>query len=434
MQRSKGDRKKAARASRLLTLFESAKLAGSCNPDGGHAIFLKHGIEAVTFRASNARGDKKLHVAPFKLVEGVFRVLNNLVQKFNQCFYFYLHVDGARSHYLPFTVYIVPLLACCIVLILRALCIWYGHVPAGEAVGAAGGGSSKEEAEKEFVPATTAAVDAAAVSDADAVAPDDDDDGTDGGASTAELWTRDDRMLWPALLLVGSTYFACVAGLLSVHAYLPSIYGQVNAAFQSQCARYPGGNLISRNPTVVTVCEADVGNLAAAVTLAFAVAGAWLGHIFFVSALQQFEAGVAAEVGANAEQVKHVLSWELVEAFIDLFASFILGTVTALNAAMAAPAVLIMLPLSAVFSLVAAGSRAHIFAAWAVLLCTSPPALVGGFLYLTAVPANDLFALIVRNHAVFSTWILPVFFGGYLPMYFLALSSATSKRWIDKHC
>lgn len=393
-------------AARLLTLLESAKLAGSCKPDGGHAIFLKHGIEAVTFRASKARGDKKLQVAPFKLVEGVFRVLNNLVQKFNQCYYFYLHVDGARSHYLPFTVYIGPLLAGCVVLILRALCNWYGYVPAGEGDADCGA----DAASTQIQDANGAEMEHKANSN---------DDGNNGVAAPAapapaKLWRQDDRCLRPVLLLVVATYVACIGGLLSVGTYLPSIYEQIDAGFKPYCKKRLGGNIISTDPTVVLLCQADTRNVAAAVSLTLAVVGSWLGHRLSLS---------VARMGGGEKQ----LSWDLVEAFVDLFTSFILGTVTALNAAMAAPAVLLLLPLATVFSFVAAGSRICTLAAWIVLACTSPPALVGGGLYATAFPANEFFALVVRNHAVFSTWILPLFFGGYLPMYILALSCATSK-------
>jgi GPI-anchor transamidase subunit GAA1 len=83
-------------AMRARSLLASVSLAGACQPDGAHGLFLKHGIEAVTLRASRERGDARLEQAPL-VVEAIFRTFNSLVQKWNQCFYFYLHVDGVSE-------------------------------------------------------------------------------------------------------------------------------------------------------------------------------------------------------------------------------------------------------------------------------------------------------------------------------------------------
>eukprot|EP00039_Didymoeca_costata_P013155 m.195654 g.195654 ORF g.195654 m.195654 type:complete len:678 (-) comp15692_c0_seq6:2151-4184(-) len=111
---------------RLRTLLAHGKAVSSCEPDGPHALLLAHGIEAVTVRASKEKGKLKVHEDAVIFIEGIYRVLNNLVQKFNQCFYFYLFVDGKKSQFIPLSVFLAPILIMILPLALRALCCWYG--------------------------------------------------------------------------------------------------------------------------------------------------------------------------------------------------------------------------------------------------------------------------------------------------------------------
>ena len=60
------------------------------------------------------------------VIEGVYRVLNNMVQKFNQCFYFYLFVDGVRAHFISIALFMPPLILMIVTLTIRAACCWYG--------------------------------------------------------------------------------------------------------------------------------------------------------------------------------------------------------------------------------------------------------------------------------------------------------------------
>ena len=63
-------------------------------PSGNHGLFHKFGIEALTIegvlrRRSSNRG---LPVSDTmgRIIEGVFRSLNNLLERFHQSFFFYL--------------------------------------------------------------------------------------------------------------------------------------------------------------------------------------------------------------------------------------------------------------------------------------------------------------------------------------------------------
>jgi len=68
-------------------------------PSGNHGLFHRFGIEAVTLEGVTVRS-KRRAPADFhtlgRIVEGTFRSLNNLLERFHQSFFFYILTSGSR--------------------------------------------------------------------------------------------------------------------------------------------------------------------------------------------------------------------------------------------------------------------------------------------------------------------------------------------------
>lgn len=70
-------------------------------PNGNHGLFFRYGIQAVTLEGhqreqSNHRYRSTGAIAILKLIEGITRSLNNLLERFHQSFFFYLLVASDR--------------------------------------------------------------------------------------------------------------------------------------------------------------------------------------------------------------------------------------------------------------------------------------------------------------------------------------------------
>ncbi|KAL3272393.1 hypothetical protein HHI36_013870 [Cryptolaemus montrouzieri] len=95
-------------------------------PDGNHGLFHRFGIEALTIEGYpyNGKGNnwKVEFLIMGRILEGVFRSLNNLLEKFHQSFFFYLLPSSNRyvsiGHYFP------SIAAIAGVLYLRACAKW----------------------------------------------------------------------------------------------------------------------------------------------------------------------------------------------------------------------------------------------------------------------------------------------------------------------
>lgn len=94
--------------------------------DGAHGIFLAHGVEAITLGNSNSAGRGEPSKEAATMVEGLFRVLNNMTQRFNQCYYFYIFTGGGKSglRFVPLEAYIVPVLAFLSALVVGGIAHW----------------------------------------------------------------------------------------------------------------------------------------------------------------------------------------------------------------------------------------------------------------------------------------------------------------------
>jgi glycosylphosphatidylinositol transamidase len=87
----------------LLSLLSMMWTQSSGVPNGNHGLFHKYGIEALTIEAvkretTNAKNNNVQHkiMALLKIVEGISRSLNNLLERFHQSFFFYVIVSADR--------------------------------------------------------------------------------------------------------------------------------------------------------------------------------------------------------------------------------------------------------------------------------------------------------------------------------------------------
>ena len=77
------------------------KQAAGGVPTGNHGLFHRFGIEAVTiesvhkFTRKTRRRDYNLFTAG-RILEGIYRSLNNLLERFHQSFFFYLLPSTSR--------------------------------------------------------------------------------------------------------------------------------------------------------------------------------------------------------------------------------------------------------------------------------------------------------------------------------------------------
>lgn len=69
-------------------------------PNGNHGLYHRFGIEALTiegFASANVRGNTKVGLLSIgRLIEGIFRSLNNLLERFHQSYFFYLLPSSDR--------------------------------------------------------------------------------------------------------------------------------------------------------------------------------------------------------------------------------------------------------------------------------------------------------------------------------------------------
>lgn len=95
-------------------------------PNGNHGLFHRYGIEALTiegYRNENSNNQRKHGAAALlKLIEGVSRSINNLLERFHQSFFFYLLV--ATDRFVSIGDYMPCLALMAGALLVRALIIW----------------------------------------------------------------------------------------------------------------------------------------------------------------------------------------------------------------------------------------------------------------------------------------------------------------------
>lgn len=135
----------------LSTLLAMVTAQASGVPTGNHGLFHKYGVAAVTVSGA-ARGEGepavgvvgrgrsvRLHQVG-RVLEGVCRSLNNLLERFHQSFFFYLL--PATNRYISIGVYMPPFSLIAGGVLVKALALWYSS-SCGEAVKDGEGGKSK---------------------------------------------------------------------------------------------------------------------------------------------------------------------------------------------------------------------------------------------------------------------------------------------------
>ncbi|KAG5900575.1 hypothetical protein JTB14_022880 [Gonioctena quinquepunctata] len=95
-------------------------------PNGNHGLFHRFGIQALTlegFEQSNARGSSKVGMMSIgRIIEGTFRSLNNLLERFHQSFFFYLLPSSER--YISIGLYIPSVCVMAGSLFIKACAKW----------------------------------------------------------------------------------------------------------------------------------------------------------------------------------------------------------------------------------------------------------------------------------------------------------------------
>lgn len=96
-------------------------------PNGNHGLFYRYGIEAVTLEGhkreqTNYQRKARGATAILKLVEGIARSLNNLLERFHQSFFFYLLV--ASDRYVSIGDYMPSLGLMAAALLIKAFIVW----------------------------------------------------------------------------------------------------------------------------------------------------------------------------------------------------------------------------------------------------------------------------------------------------------------------
>ncbi len=113
---------------RSLRTFVSMILSQASGvPSGNHGLFHRFGIEALTLQGVKSKARKKATEVSMntmgRVVEGVFRSLNNLLERFHQSFFFYLLPSSNR--YVSIGRYMIPFGCLGGALVIAALGLWF---------------------------------------------------------------------------------------------------------------------------------------------------------------------------------------------------------------------------------------------------------------------------------------------------------------------
>ncbi|XP_052231014.1 glycosylphosphatidylinositol anchor attachment 1 protein-like [Dreissena polymorpha] len=98
-----------------------AQASGS--PSGNHGLFHRYHIEAVTLEAVCKKKTGRFSLDTVgRVVEGIFRSLNNLLERFHQSFFFYLLPGTER--YVSIGLYMIPFAIICCSCLIKAIALW----------------------------------------------------------------------------------------------------------------------------------------------------------------------------------------------------------------------------------------------------------------------------------------------------------------------
>lgn len=110
----------------LTTMLHMIMTQSTGIPNGNHGLFLRYGIQAVTmngFQRSHSPGNQIGFYSLGKILEGIFRSLNNLLERFHQSYFFYLLPSNDRFLSI---IYFIPILGALVgALLVKSLVNWY---------------------------------------------------------------------------------------------------------------------------------------------------------------------------------------------------------------------------------------------------------------------------------------------------------------------
>ncbi|CAG2112315.1 unnamed protein product, partial [Medioppia subpectinata] len=100
---------------------------GIALPTGAHGLFQRFAIQAITLEASEVDPKRETHLRTSllqmgRVIEGIFRSLNNLLERFNRSYYFYLLPSTRR--YISIGYYMIPFGLLAAPLVLNALYLY----------------------------------------------------------------------------------------------------------------------------------------------------------------------------------------------------------------------------------------------------------------------------------------------------------------------
>lgn len=106
------------------TLMAMVSTQATGVPNGNHGLFHRFGIEAVTLEGfeRKGKGNSALYFQIGRVLEGLFRSLNNLLERFHQSYFFYLL--PATDRYISIGMYMPPLALLCAGLVIKAFALW----------------------------------------------------------------------------------------------------------------------------------------------------------------------------------------------------------------------------------------------------------------------------------------------------------------------
>lgn len=108
----------------VKTMLEMMWSQAAGTPSGNHGLFHKYHIEAVTLQGIRRKNSN--YAFPLertgRILEGIFRSLNNLLERFHQSFFFYI-LPGTRN-YISIGMYMPPFGLICATGLIKAVAIW----------------------------------------------------------------------------------------------------------------------------------------------------------------------------------------------------------------------------------------------------------------------------------------------------------------------
>ncbi|KAF6017661.1 GPAA1 [Bugula neritina] len=104
----------------ILTTFTMMANLATGMPSGNHGLFLRFRVDSLTIKSAPG-GSSGLNSVG-QLVEGVFRSINNLLEKFHQSFFFYLMPCTYR--YISIGLYIPPFALMVAASLIQAIMLW----------------------------------------------------------------------------------------------------------------------------------------------------------------------------------------------------------------------------------------------------------------------------------------------------------------------